>query len=242
MVEVCSGSRIVGRRVSRQWWGARRSSRPREPVAHCARPRPAPCRLIVAVGRIVRRRRPPTPAPRRQVVPGRRPLPDVADHVEQPVAVGSGGFHRRRADPAVGAEVLEREAALPGVGRSADRPGDLLPPREGGRVQPAAAALLELDLGGQRLACPARAYAVASRWRATCATAPRMVEPFLIDGPGPWGCATDARGGSRARRWRQSLEWTGPGVGVNTSAPGASFLGRRVGGGAGSSGRSATVT
>src|SRR4051794_21131485 len=49
-------------------------------------------------------------------VPVGRPLPHVADHVVQPVAVGWERAHRRRSLIAVLLQVLPRELALPGVG------------------------------------------------------------------------------------------------------------------------------
>src|SRR4029079_14827641 len=49
-------------------------------------------------------------------VPVGRPLPDVADHVVDAVAVGREGAHRRGPRPAVGAQVLVWKVALPGVG------------------------------------------------------------------------------------------------------------------------------
>src|SRR5262245_25695875 len=45
-----------------------------------------------------------------------RPLPDVADHVVEAVAVRRERAHRRGARPAVEREILEREAALPDIG------------------------------------------------------------------------------------------------------------------------------
>src|SRR6266446_6132460 len=49
-------------------------------------------------------------------VPVGRPFPDIADHVEDAVAVRRKGAHRRGAGPAIRFEILVREGALPGVG------------------------------------------------------------------------------------------------------------------------------
>src|SRR5262245_59170269 len=56
----------------------------------------------------------------RAVVPGvpvGRPLPDVADHVIEAVAVGREDANRRRAPVAVRAQVLVGKRPLPGVGQ-----------------------------------------------------------------------------------------------------------------------------
>src|SRR5512132_2943978 len=50
------------------------------------------------------------------LVPVGGPLPDVADHVVQAVAVGRVAAHRGRPCVAVQLQVLDRELALPGVG------------------------------------------------------------------------------------------------------------------------------
>src|SRR5713226_8687821 len=55
-----------------------------------------------------------------RLVPGRieiaGPFPDIADHVEQPIAVRRERIDRRRACEAIAAEVLMRKFSLPGVG------------------------------------------------------------------------------------------------------------------------------
>src|SRR5690242_6142229 len=48
--------------------------------------------------------------------PVRRPLPDIADHVADAIAVRRERRHRRGALVSVLAQVLVREIALPGVG------------------------------------------------------------------------------------------------------------------------------
>src|SRR5262249_59061911 len=48
-------------------------------------------------------------------IPVRGPLPDIADHVVEAVAVGREGAHRGGAFVAVLAQVLPGELALPGV-------------------------------------------------------------------------------------------------------------------------------
>src|SRR5215472_804898 len=68
----------------------------------------APTRVVCAAA--AGRDRPVT-----RLVPVRGPLPDIADHVVEAVAVGWKGPHRRRAMVAVTTEILPREFALPGV-------------------------------------------------------------------------------------------------------------------------------
>ena len=89
------------------------------------------------------------------VIPVRRPLPHVADHVVEPVAVG-----RECARPATSvrsrpAQVLPRKLALPRVGHLALVAEELVAPRIRGAVQSAARGELPLRLRRQRLAFPA---------------------------------------------------------------------------------------
>src|SRR4029453_15243966 len=88
------------------------------------------------------------------LVPVAGPLPDVADHVEQAVAVGREPAHRGRPCIAVQLQVLDRELALPGVGHPAAVRVELVAPGELRPLQPTAAGQLPLGLGGQVLAGP----------------------------------------------------------------------------------------
>ena len=83
-----------------------------------------------------------------------RPLPDVAGHVEQAVAVGREGLDRRGALVPIGPQVLPRELALPGVGHHPALGRELVAPGVDGAVQPAAGGELPLGFGRQRLAGP----------------------------------------------------------------------------------------
>src|SRR5215207_10522796 len=87
-------------------------------------------------------------------VPVAGPLPDVADHVGQAVAVGREPAHRGRAHIPVQLQVLVGELALPGVGHPAAPGVELIPPRVGGPVQAAPAGQLPFGLGRQVLAGP----------------------------------------------------------------------------------------
>src|SRR3954453_1399762 len=70
-------------------------------------------------------------------VPVRRPLPDIADHVVDAIAVGRKCRHRRGALVSVVIVVVERKFTLPGVGpvRAAGR--ELVAPGELGPVEAA---------------------------------------------------------------------------------------------------------
>src|SRR4051794_22805252 len=85
-----------------------------------------------------------------------RPLPDVAGHVIQAVAVGWEGTDRRRAGVAVEHEILPGELALPAVGQHLPARRELVTPCEGLAVEPPARGVLPLGLGRQRLARPRR--------------------------------------------------------------------------------------
>ena len=84
-----------------------------------------------------------------------RPLPDVADHVDQPVAVGRKRADRRRALEAVLVQVLHREIALPGVGEIPILGQELVAPGVIRAVEPAAGGHLPFGFGRQLLAVPA---------------------------------------------------------------------------------------
>ena len=83
-----------------------------------------------------------------------RPLPRVADHVDQAVAVRGERADRRRADPALGPGVPVRERALPRVRQHGAAGVLLVPPREARAGQAAARRPLPLRLGGEPLARP----------------------------------------------------------------------------------------
>ena len=85
-----------------------------------------------------------------------RPLPDVAGHVEQAVAVGREALHRGRALPAVRHQVLPGELALPGVGHHGAAGSEVAAPGEDGAVQAAAGGELPFRFAGQLLAGPGR--------------------------------------------------------------------------------------
>ena len=87
-------------------------------------------------------------------VPVGRPFPDVADHVVDAVAVGRERAHRRRPRPAVGAQVLVRKVALPGVGHMPAVRRELVAPGEVRAVQSAARGEFPFRFGRQFLAGP----------------------------------------------------------------------------------------
>src|SRR3954471_9994717 len=93
---------------------------------------------------------------RMRLVPVPGPLPDVADHVVQPVAVGWERAHRCGPLVPVLLEVPDRKFTLPGVGHPGAARGELVTPRELGAVQAAAGGELPLGLGRQLLTGPPR--------------------------------------------------------------------------------------
>src|SRR4029453_19374117 len=88
------------------------------------------------------------------LVPVGRPLPDVAAHLEQAVAVGRKGLGRRGVLPPVEHLVVQGELALPHVGHVAAARRELVAPGVLGALQPAAGRPLPLGLAGQVLAGP----------------------------------------------------------------------------------------
>ncbi len=82
------------------------------------------------------------------------PLPDVADHVVEVVAVRRERANWRGACIAVEPEVLPREPSLPGVGHPPPAGSLLLAPRESRPLQATACGKLPLGLGRQCLADP----------------------------------------------------------------------------------------
>src|SRR5262245_8353969 len=89
-------------------------------------------------------------------VPVLGPLPGVADHVVEAIAVRREGGHRRRALETVLVQVLVRELALPGVGHVPAAGRELVAPGELGAIGAAARGQLPLGLRRQVLAGPAR--------------------------------------------------------------------------------------
>ena len=88
--------------------------------------------------------------------PVARPLPDVAAHVVEPVAVRREAADRRGALEAVLLQVLPRELALPGVRHRPAVREVLVAPGEGRPVEAAAGGVLPLGLGRKLLARPGR--------------------------------------------------------------------------------------
>src|SRR5215207_5635988 len=88
------------------------------------------------------------------LIPVGGPLPDIADHVHQAVAVGWKRPHGGSTGVPVLLEVLDRELALPGVRHPLVRRGELVTPRELGAIEAPARRELPLGLGRQPLADP----------------------------------------------------------------------------------------
>src|SRR4051794_5751519 len=80
---------------------------------------------------------------------GRRPFPDVARDVVEPVAVGREPLDRRRPLEAVRAQVLPGEAAEPAVGHDPAAGLGIIAPGVDGLVETATGGMLPLGLGGQ---------------------------------------------------------------------------------------------
>lgn len=93
-------------------------------------------------------------------VPVGRPLPDVANHVIDAIAVRRKGEHRGSADEAVVAAVLVREIPLPRVGAMPSAGRKLVAPGEVGAVKAAARRVFPLGLGWQ---IPSRPFRVGER-------------------------------------------------------------------------------
>src|SRR4029079_3637717 len=85
-----------------------------------------------------------------------RPLPDVAGHVEEAVAVRRKRADRRCASEAVELEVLPGELALPRVGHHPAVGRELVAPGIDGPLEAAPGSELPLGLGRQVLAGPGR--------------------------------------------------------------------------------------
>ncbi len=92
--------------------------------------------------------------PRPEEVTG--PLPHVASHVEQAVAVGRERAGRRGALEAIKEQVLPGELALPGVGQVAAIGREFVTPHVDRAVEATAGGELPLSFRRQRLARPGR--------------------------------------------------------------------------------------
>src|SRR3954469_7961237 len=90
------------------------------------------------------------------IVRARRPFPDVADHVEQAVAVGRKRVNRRGALVSVLVQVLVREVALPGIGQKPSFGIGGIAPWIGLAFKTAAGGELPFRFGRQLLAAPRR--------------------------------------------------------------------------------------
>ncbi len=87
-------------------------------------------------------------------VPIDSPLPDIADHVVDAVAVCRKRQNRRSAVKPIFAKILERKISLPGVGAMHSAGRKIVAPRELGSIKPAARGKLPLSFGRQILAGP----------------------------------------------------------------------------------------
>src|SRR6516162_4115244 len=87
-------------------------------------------------------------------VPVSGPLPDVADHVVESVAVRWIRHDGRCARVTVGPRVLVRKVPLPGVGHVPLLRREFIAPREFGAIEPTACGEFPLGFGRQRLAGP----------------------------------------------------------------------------------------
>src|SRR6516225_9789153 len=82
------------------------------------------------------------------------PLPHIADHVVDPVAVRRKRRYRRRALEAIGAEVLVWEVTLPGIGHVFAAGCELITPGVLGAIEPPARGKLPFGFSRQVLAGP----------------------------------------------------------------------------------------
>src|SRR4029077_61112 len=89
-------------------------------------------------------------------IPVARPLPDIADHVVEAVAVGRERGYGRSALEAVFIEILTREFTLPGIRHVLATRRELVAPRKLGALDPATGAECALRLGRKLLAGPFR--------------------------------------------------------------------------------------
>ena len=115
-------------------------------------------------------------------VPVRRPLPDIARHVPESIAIGGEAAHRSGAGEAIVSGVADGKLPLPGVGQ-AGAPG--VAPAEGPIPQAAPGGELPLGLAGEGGAGPGR---VGLRIRQRHLHH-RMVEPVVDGTAGALGMA-----------------------------------------------------
>jgi hypothetical protein len=170
------------------------------------------------------------------LIAGSRPLPHVADHVDQTEAIAWERSDRRGADPTVGTSVLVREPPLPGVRHQLPGRLDLLAPGVRGSAA-GSRRVLPLGLVREATTRPCRV-----RLSVRIGDLYHRVVGLVTDiGVRPNGCRQLAPIDQRHHR-RQSLRSTGPDVAANTRAPGSRSSAAKSGNSAGSSGRSATVT
>ena len=95
-------------------------------------------------------------------IPVGGPLPHVADHVEEPVAVRRERAYGRGALIPIKLQVLVRKIALPGVGHLPVARRELVAPGELRAFEPATRGELPLGFGRQAPCRPTVAYASAS--------------------------------------------------------------------------------
>src|ERR1700730_14814476 len=89
-------------------------------------------------------------------IPVGGPLPDIADHVVDAVAVRREGRDRRGAIEAVAADILLREFALPGIGHVLAAGRELVAPGELCTIKRATGGEFPFRFGRKILAGPAR--------------------------------------------------------------------------------------
>src|SRR5215469_769713 len=89
-------------------------------------------------------------------VPVVGPFPDIADHVDEAVAVRREGADRRGTLVPVACQVFERKHPLPSIRHGLAAGGELIPPGVLRRVQPAPRREFPFGLGWQLLAGPCR--------------------------------------------------------------------------------------
>ena len=91
-----------------------------------------------------------------RAVPIGAPVPDIAAHIVQAVAIRRESGHRRGAGVAVRAGVLDREGAGPGIGAEFPVGLEVIPPGEALVREPATGGVLPFGFGRQALAGPLR--------------------------------------------------------------------------------------
>src|SRR4026209_1251324 len=87
-------------------------------------------------------------------IPVGRPLPDVADHVVESVAVRGKGADRRRTFVSVACEVLPGELTLPRVSHMTVAGQERVAPRVSCALEPTSCGEFPLSFSSQRLPFP----------------------------------------------------------------------------------------